>query len=458
MLEVTKLLENVFSLKNDVDGKHKVIRFFGCKLKVNRVKLKDKIYCLKIMNDPRLCIKMPEDLTIQMAFNNDCNCKCKFCGEAIAKDNKDRQVMPEKWLYEYFLPLYPHTSNLVPTYGEITHTKEGYKYISFIQKNFPHINVFIETNGIAFNTKWAELASDNLMRVNFSINAINEEYFRKTVWDKEGIYPLVQNNFNQYLQILKNKGLFAFKPSVSCVINSSNYETVEEFIKMYVQKGIQCIIVFFDLIENHVWANQKTENNMVEQTIIKLIEIERVLKGKVFIGWRLFIPTNNIGYFDEIVNKTNIEELNEKYSELLDAARDMDLNELYKEKTKLRKKFGKKSYSYYEELSGVTFHQHIYKNVSICSNAWNHLRLRPDGGFSVCSWRPYEQNLKDYIKNDTIDWNKFFNSFYYKKLRKNFQNGCYSGCMPNCPGAEKISVNDFRKLYNPEVLVKNEKE
>ena len=60
--------------------------------------------------------------------------KCKFCGEAIAKDKKDRQVMPEKWLYEYFLPLYPHVSNLVPTYGEITHTPEGYKYISFIQE------------------------------------------------------------------------------------------------------------------------------------------------------------------------------------------------------------------------------------------------------------------------------------------------------------------------------------
>ena len=453
---MTKLLEKVFSIKNDLEHRHKIITLAGFKFKINKSKLKSKVYYLSIMNNPELQIKLPDNLTIQMAFNNDCNCKCKFCGEAIAKDKKDRQVMPEKWLYEYFLPLYPHVSNLVPTYGEITHTPEGYKYISFIHEKFPHINVFLETNGIAFNQKWAELAADNLMRVNFSINAINEEYFRKTVWDKEGIYQLVQNNFNQYLQILKDKGLFAFKPSVSCVINSSNYETIEEFIKMYVEKGIQCIIVFFDLIENHVWANQKTENNIVEQTIIKLIEIERVLKGKVFLGWRLFIPTNNIEYYDNMVNQMDINELNAKYSYLLEAAKNMDLEELYLEKTKLRQKYGKRPYSYYEELSGVTFHQHVYKNVSICSNSWNHLRLRPDGAFSVCSWRPYEQNLNNYIENDKIDWKKFFNSFYYKNLRNNFKHGCYEGCMPNCPGAVKLSDKEFKEQFYSKKEISNE--
>lgn len=445
-----KLLQDIFSLKNDKDGRHKVMCLCGLKIKIKRQHIKQKIEHIKIMNDKSLEIDLPDNLTIQMAFNNDCNCQCKFCGEAITKDKNDIQIMPEKWLYDYFLPLYPKTSNLVPTYGEITHKKEGYKYLSFIQENFPHINVFIETNGIAFNEKWANLAADNLMRVNFSINAINEDYFKKTVWDMDGIYPLVQKNFDQYLQILKDKGLWALKPSVSCVLNSSNYETIDEFVKMYVSKGIQWIIVFFDIIENHVWANQKNDNNIVEQTIIKLIEMERVLKGKVFLGWRLFIPTNNIAYYDDLVQNMDINELNEKYAELLELVKDFDLKALYEEKTELREQYGKKPYSYYEELTGVTFHQKIIqsKAKTICSNPWNHIRLRPNGDFSVCSWRPYEQNLKDYIHNDKIDWKKFFNSFYYRNLRKNFKNGCYDKCMPNCPGAVEMTGQEFKSLYS----------
>ena len=446
-----KLLEKVFSIKNDKDGRHKVVRVLGAKVKLNKSQInniKSRLNYLKVMNDKRLQITLPDDLTLQLAFNNNCNCQCKFCsGNDIFKGSENRKVIPDKWLYEYFLPLYPKTSNIVPTHAEITHTPEGYKYLSFIHEKFPHINIFIETNGIAFDRKWAELAADNLMRLNFSINAINEEYFKKTVWDKDGIYPVVQKNFDQYLQILKDKGLFAFKPSVSCVINSTNYETVDDFIKMYVKKGIQSIIIFFDLIENHVWANERTDKNIVEETVIKLIEMERVLKGKVAIGWRLFIPTNNVAELEAKVNSIDINELNEKYADLLEAAKDMDLDKLFEEKTELRQKYGKRPYSYYEELTNVCYHQRMHNHATICSNAWNHLRVLYDGKLAVCPWRPYEQNLNDYIKNDKIDWNKFFNSFYYRNLRKNFQKDCYTGCMPNCPAAVKYTEKEFNNLF-----------
>lgn len=447
-----KLLEKVFSIKNDKDGRHKVVRVLGAKVKFSKPKvdnIKQKINYLKIMNDKSLQIDLPDDLTLQMAFNNDCNCKCKFCGETVIKDKKDRQVIPEKWLYKYFLQLYPHVANLVPTYGEITYAPEGYKYLSFIHEKFPHINIFVETNGIAFNRKWAELASDNLMTVNFSINAINEDYFKKTVWDKDGVYPVVQKNFDQYLQILKDKGLFAFKPSVSCVLNSSNYEIVEEFVEIYVKKGIQCITFFFDFVENPVFKENKTETDTrVAQTIIKLLEIERILKEKVCISWRLFMPINNVEYFEDIVNKEDIDEIKKKYPEIVKAAEDLDLRKLFKEKNMHRKKAGKHLFSYYEELSGVTFHQHLQGNQTVCSNAWKHLRLRPDGMFTLCSWRKYEENLNKYIKDDKIDWNKFFNSFYYKKMRNNFKQGCYTGCMPNCPGMLQLSKKEYEMRYS----------
>ena len=444
------LIEKVFSIKNDKDGRHKVVRVLGCKLKLKKIDIKQKLDYFKIMHDRSLYVGIPDNLSLQLSFNNDCNCRCKFCGEDISQNPSQLRLIPDKWLYDDLLPLYSKTSNLIPTYGELTHRPEGYKYISFIHEHFPHINIFLETNGIAFSEKWAQLATDNLMRVNFSINAINEEYFKKTVWDKDGVYPVVQKNFDRYLQILKDKNMFAFKPSVSCVLNSSNYETIEDFIKIYVQKGIQNIIIFFDFIENPVWTGKKNNNCIVEETIIKLIEMERVLKGKVLLGWRLFIPTDNIDAYDDIVNKMDINDLNKKYAELLISAKDLDLKKLYEEKTKLRQIHGKAKTTYFEEITGVTYHQNIMKGRSVCSNPWSHLRLRPNGDFEVCSWRGYRssENVRYFIKNNKIDWEKLFNSFFYRNLRKNFAQSCYPGCMPNCPGKDCISKAEFEEKYN----------
>ena len=240
------LIEKVFSIKNDKDGRHKVVRVLGCKLKLKKIDIKQKLDYFKIMHDRSLYVGIPDNLSLQLSFNNDCNCRCKFCGEDITHDISKRQVIPKQWLYGDLMELYPKTRNLIPTYGEITFGNDGYDYLSFIHKNYPEINVFIESNGISFNQKWCELAAKNLMKVNFSINAINEDYFKKTVWDKDGVYPLVIKNIENYLAYLKQKNLYAFKPMVSCVLNSSNYETIEDFVKMCLKWQLQVIIFFFD--------------------------------------------------------------------------------------------------------------------------------------------------------------------------------------------------------------------
>ena len=440
-----KFLEEIFSVKNDANKKHKIIKCCGIKLKVK----KDFVDYLKVMTDSSLYVGIPDNITLQMSFNNDCNCKCKFCSESIATDKSNRQVIPEKWLYEYMLPLYPKTSNIVPTYGEITYCKEGFEYLSWISKNYPHINIFTETNGIAFNDKWAQLASENLINMHFSINAINEDYFKKTVWEKDGVYSLVQNNFNHYLKVLEEKGLSAFKPSVSMVINSTNYETIVEFAKQYVSKGIQFINFYFDNIENETYCGLKhAKSSAVEEALITLIELDKVLNGKVHLFYRLFAPTTEIEKYDCIVEQKDINSLKEKYSDVLELAKDMDLRKLSEERAQIRKQYGKREYTYYEDLTGCTYHQKIHNGYSICSNPWNHLRLRPNGDYNYCSWTPYLHNLKKYIKNDKIDWKKFFNSYYYRKARKNFQKRCYLNCMTKFPEFECISQEELSKKYN----------
>lgn len=436
VMKKNSLLENIFSVKNSLDKRHKVVTLLGLKIKIRRGVLERH----KIMSDRSLYIGIPDNITLQMSFNNYCNCKCKFCFEDIAKNKEDWQVIPEEWLYDYFLPLYPKTSILVPTYGEITFCKEGYKYLSFINENFPHINIFIETNGILFNDNWAQLAADNLMIVHFSINAINNEYFKKTVWDKDGVYDVIQNNFNHYLNVLKENGLSAFAPSVSCVFNSTNYDTVREFVKQYASKGVYGITCYYDQIEDG-FSNScgECESEESKEAFITAIELNRVLKGKVDVNYKVYAPTNRISKYENIVDKKDINSLKEKYADILELVKDMDLEARAKKQYEARKQKGK----HLENMAGITYHQAIYGDYTICHNPWSHIRLRPNGDVDFCAWRQYRLNLKSFIKKDHIDWEEFFNCLYYRKARKNFKNGCYEDCRPSCPGIRKIPKNDY---------------
>ena len=95
--------QKIFSVKNDNRKTHKIITIAGLKLKVKRdgiQNLKQKIEDYKIMHDPSLYVGIPNDITLQLMFNNDCNCRCKFCNNYMNLD-KPREVIPDKWLYEY---------------------------------------------------------------------------------------------------------------------------------------------------------------------------------------------------------------------------------------------------------------------------------------------------------------------------------------------------------------------
>ena len=118
------------------------------------------------------------------------------------------------------------------------------------------------------------------------------------------------------------------------------------------------------------------------------------------------------------------------------------LEELYDVRKAKRNEFGKKAYSFYEELHGTTYHKMNYNGKLICQNPWTHIRVRPNGDTAVCSWVPYQehQNLKNYIRNGLIDWSAYFNNPYRKLLRYNFSQEEYTDCMKNCPGSVNCKV------------------
>ncbi len=452
--EKNELLKKIYSVKDDKRGTHKVITVAGIKIKIRKTNLKQEIEKFIIMNNKSLDIGIPQNITLQLCYNNDCNCKCNFC--SIHNDTKkQRLVMPEKWLYEYFKPIYENTKNLNPTYGEITKGIEGYNYISFICKNYPHINIYIETNGIAFDEKWRELAAENLFTVNVSINAIDEESFKKTVWDKDGIYTLVHKNVQEYINLLDEKGLSAFRPGVSSILNSTNYQNLEAFIKMVLEWKIQKIVFYFDTRENNLNKLSVKDKENFDIALTKLLEIERILKDKVYLGFRLFMPIKNIEEYEKAVNEIPLETLKEKYSEIWNLAKNLDLKNTYYERVKAYKAKNKKLITYFEFLKGVCWHSKFHNNYTICENSWNHIRLRPDGRLEICAWRGYRDSYKiqQFIENDTINFKKLFNDFYHRKLRQNFKKRDYSGCMKNCPAMANMSLKEYEEKYINEKAV-----
>ncbi len=451
--------QKIFSVKNDNRKTHKIITIAGLKLKVKRdgiQNLKQKIEDYKIMHDPSLYVGIPNDITLQLMFNNDCNCRCKFCNNYMNLD-KPREVIPDKWLYEYFKPIYNKTKNLLPCYGEVTYAKEGYEFLSYISQNYPHINIFIETNGIAFNEKWRKLAVENLFNVNFSVNAIDEKSFKKTVWEKDGIYTLVHNNIEKYINALDANGLSAFRPSISSVLNSTNYQNVEAFVLMALEWHLQKIIFFFDSRENNINNLSVKDKENFDKALITLLELEKLLKDKVRIGFRLFMPVKNINEYEEKVKDISIDELKEKYSKIWDLAKDLDVYKTYLNRLEVYKAKKKKVLTFYEYLTGVTWHQKVYKDKSVCENAWNHIRLRPDGRLEICAWRGYRDNyrIQNFIEKDKVNFIKLFNDLYHRKLRQNFIGGGYFGCMKNCPATRKLSQAEFSRQYCTNELLEN---
>lgn len=403
-------------------------------------KIKSKIENYLILKDKSLDIEIPNNLILHLGFNANCNCRCKFCSQGDQRFI-EKELIDQDLLYKHLLPLYPKTKFLIPTQGEITCVSEGYDYIKWIDENYPQINISIESNGIAFNEKWQDLAVKNLMNVHFSVNAINNETFLRTVWGDVGgekVFEKIEKNTRSYIQKLKDKGLDAFIPSVSCVLNSTNYYETVQFIEMATSWGVDKIHFYFDTAENDMATGFIKDEKGFVFALSSLLELEKLTNDKIKLYFKLFMPYDNISSLEKQVKDLNIDELKNKYRNIYEATRHLDFHKEFEKRNELRKQNKKYQFTLSEE-EHLTWDNGIVSDKLVCLEPWRHLRIRANGCINVCSWRGYSNDFKiqDFIKNDKINWNDIFNGIHYKKIRKNFLNNCYSGCMHNCPAIPK---------------------
>ena len=231
--------------------------------------------------------------------------------------------------------------------------------------------------------------------------------------------------------MLKENGKKCFAPSMSMVINKDTYDDVTAFVRMALELEASSVLFYFDATEHNL-ESEHFSNEEGRMALRELMEIDRVLKEKFFIYYKLYIPTKEVEEMQPVINALPLEELQQKYLELMVLAEKRSISKEWKQRNELRKVYGKELFTLEEDYD-QTLQSVQFGRQSVCKAPWNEIDLYPSGRLDFCSWYMSTLNLYDFIENDEVNWEKIINSMEYMQCRNNILHGTYSGCMKCCP-------------------------
>jgi organic radical activating enzyme len=411
-------------------------------IKISRLKqLKDIlnkilifITYLKIKEDPLYQEDMNNGL-LRIRITNKCNGKCRYCGLLSWSEEDQNMSMNSQWLYDYCKPLYERIKLLLITGGDAYVARESFHYMKFISENYPQITIITESNGIAFSDKYQQLASDHLFKTHFSVNASNAQMFKKGCWQGEGAekaYEKLMKNIKSYIDLLKSKNLECFAPSLSMVVNKDTASDIIDFVKLSLSLGISHNGFYFDYTENDMGKDYFGIPEISRPALRTLMEIERVLARKVFVGFRLWLPLKEAEPIQKEVDAVPIAQLREKYREIFELAKNRSMDKENKLRNKIRMQRGKKPLNVDEEWN-ASMKLVDKNNKKVCFAPWSEIDLYPNGRMDFCGWFKPTLNLNHFIKNNKVDWNEILNSPEYMFYRKKIYEDKFDGCMDCCP-------------------------
>lgn len=371
---------------------------------------------------------------LRIRITNRCNGKCKFCGQHQWDDEVNKLDMPSEWYYEYCKPLYEKVNILLITGGDALVASESYPYMKFISENYPKITIMTESNGINFNQEFRELMSENLFTACFSVNGSNRDIFQKGCWDGPGgdtAYQKIIDNLWAYHELLKDKNLECFAPSISMVINKDNADDIEDFVKFALKLRARQMVFFFDYMENGRSVNfGKPETS--RPALKKLMELERVLAGKIFLFFRLWLPENEVAPIQEQIDNMTLEFLQNQYQDVLELAKDRSMVQEHKLRNHIRRERGKRELSFEQDFNPILRRIEI-GGKQVCCCPWSFIDLYPTGRLDFCGWVRESLNIKNFIKDGKVQWNEILESKEYREERKHFLENNYSCCQKGCP-------------------------
>jgi|GEM_PF-1693167 len=387
-----------------------------------------------VQNDKRYRTDLTDGL-LRIRITNRCNGRCRYCGLLTWSEEEQQRSMEPKWYYEYCKPLYEKIKIVLITGGDAFVAKESYNYMKFLSDNYPQITVMTESNGIAFNERFRELACENLFKTHFSINASNAEIYQKGCWaGAAGAagYNKSINNIRAYMELLRSRNLECFGPSLSMVINKDTACDVVDFAKLALELGASCIWYYFDYMENNMEGDYFSCPETSRPALKKLMELERILAKKFFVYFRLWIPTKEADPIQAEVDAEPFGELQKRYADILKLAEGRNMKNEFDLRNRIRAEHIKKVFLFDEEWT-PTIRLLEKEGKKVCFAPWQILDLYPNGRMDFCSWFRETLNIKDFIKDEKVDWDAVLNSWEYTACRCNILHDNFGGCMPECP-------------------------
>jgi len=395
---------------------------------------KEKKFLFKLQKNSRLYSTLNDGL-LRIRITNRCNAKCRYCGVQFWPEAVRKLDMRSEILYEYCKPLYEQIKILLLTGGDPLIAKESIPFCTFISENYPQVTLALETNGIGFTEKWQQLAMKYLMKVHFSVNASNEDIYSKGCWEGDAgrkAYQKMTQNLREYMKLLRENGLEVFAPSVSMVINKDTAGDIRNFIKYALAEKLRQCTFYFDYTENDMTGNYFGEPETSRPALYELMKLERVLAGKFFVYFRLWIPLKESEMMQRKVEAIPLNELQEEYADILELAKDRSMKTEYETRQAVRKTKGKKEFTFDEDWTSTIRQTRIQDKVT-CIAPFNMLDIYPDEKFDCCGWIIPRFDLNDAIENGSIDWGKEYNNTEMMKLRNDMLNDCYTLCQKCCP-------------------------
>ena len=452
-----KLLENVLSLKNEYKNgtKYKTLKICGIKIKKKIGKYGNSICECDLSKYNPDTVADNQNGFLRMRVSHKCNCKCSFCYQQYWSEEDQNATMPNEWLYDYCTPLYERANVILTGGGEITFAKEGYNFCKFLADNYPKVTVSTESNGILYDEKWQNLALENLNMQHFSLNASNPDSFTKHVWKEGGaaIYNKILGNITTLSQKWQDAGMACFTPSISMVVSHENTYDIYDFVKLALKLRLKAAWFFFNQQEGAFNGEESvfTYPETLEPALKELMEMERVLAGKFNLYFRLWLPLNATQKLQAEVESLPIKTLSEKYSELLELAKDRDMIKEWEERNKLREQKGKKLLTieedYFASLHNMTKTLINGEKKTICMAPYKSIDIFANGRMDLCGWiKAPMANFKDYIKDGKVDWAQILNIPVFQDMREKVLRDDFSYCMDCCPlHPNNPHLNDIMK-------------
>ena len=371
---------------------------------------------------------------LRIRITNACNAKCRYCGVRLTFGEEANHAMESSWYYELCKPLYEKLGMIMITGGDAFFAKESYNYMKFMSENFPKITLMTESNGIAFNEKFQQLACKNLFKTHFSINASNAETFAKSTARK--MYPFIIRNIKNYIHKLELEDKLCFAPDLSMVINKDNVDDIENFVELALNLHAGFVVFFFDYTENDMNSEYFSNPETSRPALKTLMELERVLAEKFIIYFRLWLPTAEAAAIQQEVEATPIDDLNRKYEKILKLAEGRNPFEELRQRNKFRRECGKRELGLIDDVS-APLHLIKVEDRDICFAPWNELDIRPDGQIDFCCWFQSTININNFIRvkdgKEFVDWEEISDSYEYVAARYRILRGDYEGCQVCCP-------------------------